>query len=115
VSADLFARAAGLGDVALNAPRNKASVGAILMDSRSGAALDLRARWVGAFPVRAGVYSGAVERYAVTDADLSAPLPGRRNLTLSLAVSNLFDHRHQEFVGAPAIGRLIVGRIRAVF
>lgn len=49
----------------------------------------------------------------------------RRSLTSAFEVgyrgevarelANLFDHRHQEFVGAPAIGRLIVARVRAAF
>jgi iron complex outermembrane receptor protein len=116
VSDDVFPRAAGLGDVVLNAPRNKASVGALLTEPRSGAALDLRARWVGDFPVQAGLaYVGTVRHYTVTDLDLSVPVPGRREITLSLAATNLFDQRHQEFVGAPVLGRLIVGRVRTAF
>jgi iron complex outermembrane receptor protein len=114
-SDDLFRLAAGLGDVALNAPRNKGSLGALLTEPRSGATLDVRTRWVGAFPVRAGVYSGTVRRYAVTDLDLGVSLPGRREVRLSLAATNLFGNRHREFVGAPAIGTLVVGRVRATF
>jgi outer membrane receptor for ferrienterochelin and colicins len=115
VSEDLFRRAVGLGDMALNAPRSKASLGALVTELRSGATLDLRARWVGAFPVRAGVYTGTVPRYAVADLDLGVPVPGRREVTLSLAVTNLFGNRHREFVGAPRLGRLLVARVRVAF
>ena len=101
--------------MALNAPRSKASVGALVTGRRSGATLDLRARWVGAFPVRAGVYTGTVARYAVADLDLGLPVPGRREVTLSLAATNLFGNRHREFVGAPLLGRLLVGRVRVAF
>jgi outer membrane receptor for ferrienterochelin and colicins len=115
VSEDLFRRAVGLGDMALNAPRSKASLGALVTELRSGTTLDLRARWVGAFPVRAGVYTGTVQRYAVADLDLGLPVPGRREVTLSLAVTNLFGNRHRELVGAPLLGRLLVGRVRVAF
>lgn len=90
-------------------------MGAVATEPRTGATLDLRTRWVGAFPVRAGVYTGTVQRYAVTDADLAVPVPGRHGVTISLAATNVFDRRHREFVGAPVIGRLVVARVRAVF
>jgi hypothetical protein len=54
-------------------------------------------------------------RYAVADLNLGLPVPGRRQVTLSLAVTNLFGNRHQEFVGAPLLGRLLVGRVRVAF
>lgn len=115
VSRDLFPRSAGLADVALNAPRNKGAVFVALLDPRSGVTLDVRARWVSAFPVRAGIYVGTVKAYAVTDATVTSPLPWQRSVTLSLSATNLFDRRHLEFVGAPEIGRLVVARARAAF
>jgi hypothetical protein len=32
-----------------------------------------------------------------------------------LEAGNLLDNRHQEFVGAPALGRLVVARLRTRF
>jgi iron complex outermembrane receptor protein len=114
-SRDLFRRSAGLADVALNAPRNKGAVAVAVQEPRSGVTLDVRARWVSSFPVRAGIYVGTVETYGVADLSLMAPLPWRQGVTIGIAATNLFDNRHREFVGAAEIGRLVVTRVRAVF
>jgi hypothetical protein len=42
-------------------------------------------------------------------------LPFAPRTTLLLEAGNLLDQRHQEFVGAPPIGRLIVARLRTRF
>ncbi len=115
VSRDLFPRSAGLADVALNAPRRKGAVTASLLHTRSGLTLDVRQRWVGSFPVRAGIYVGTVTRYAVTDVMLAVPVPRRQGVVVSLAATNVFDYRHREFAGAPEIGRLVVARTRVTF
>jgi hypothetical protein len=35
--------------------------------------------------------------------------------TISAAADNLFDVRHQEFLGSPAIGRLLLVQVRTEF
>ena len=37
------------------------------------------------------------------------------NLKFSLTVQNIFDNEHIEFVGAPKIGRLAIGRLTQSF
>lgn len=74
---------------------------------------DLRGRAVSGFPVQSGVQVGRVEAYLIVDSGVSCVVSRNPALTLSLTASNLLDNRHQEFVGAPAIGRLVLVRLRA--
>jgi iron complex outermembrane receptor protein len=104
-----------IGDVVLGIPRNKGSVTLGYRNTRSGLNTSIRARAVESFPVMNGVYAGNVEAYAVLDLDLSYRIPVNPAATVSLSASNLFDNRHQEFVGAPELGRLVVGRVKVGF
>jgi iron complex outermembrane receptor protein len=105
----------GIADLALNAPRNKASLAANYRDDRAGLATELRGRWVEAFPVNSGVYIGRVDSYMLMDATVTYALPVSRGTELALAATNLFDNRHREFVGAPEIGRMVFFRVRQSF
>jgi hypothetical protein len=42
-------------------------------------------------------------------------LPFARQVMVSVNALNVFDHDHIEFVGAPSIGRLVMGSVRAEF
>ena len=112
VNRNFFKNLDGVSDVALNAPKNKAKVAANYRNERTGLSAELRGRYVDVFPVNSGVFIGKVEAYALMDANLSYVLPFSRATELALSGSNLFDDRHIEFVGAPALGRLIVFRVR---
>jgi iron complex outermembrane receptor protein len=119
----------GIADLALNSPRNKASLSGRYHDERSGLSGELRARWVEGFPVASGVYVGDVRSYGLVDAGLSYALPISRSTIITLNVINLltfhenqdgervnvFDGRHREMVSAPALGRLIMLRVRQTF
>ena len=57
-----------------------------------------------------GVYDGTVDSYAAVDATVKYKLPITKpqfGATLTVGAPNLFDNEVQEFIGAPAIGRLI--------
>ncbi|UCF20461.1 MAG: TonB-dependent receptor [Gemmatimonadota bacterium] len=129
---DNFLSAADLGDqadLALNAPRNKASLSGRYGNERLGLKAELRGRWVEGFPVASGVYVGRVKSYAVVDAQISYALPISRSTEISLSAANLltfyenpdgervnvFSGRHQEMVGAPMLGRLLMLRLRHSF
>ena len=99
----------------LNVPRRKAYGGLTWRQVERDRAAGIEARWVAAFPVNSGAYSGRVGTYTVLDAFLSTPLPFARRTTFLLEAGNLLDRRHQEFVGAPALGRLVVARLRTRF
>ncbi|MGH7573182.1 MAG: TonB-dependent receptor domain-containing protein, partial [Gemmatimonadota bacterium] len=98
-------------DTALNAPKAKGAIGLAFEDGRSGVMAEGRIRSVAGFPVNSGVYVGEVEGYTVFDATFGYRLPFAPAARLDLTVTNLFDEDHQEFVGAPEIGRLGILRL----
>jgi iron complex outermembrane receptor protein len=114
-SKDRVPGAGGFGDIVFNAPRTRAGLGIAYRNSSSGLAAELRGRSVSSFPVESGVFSGRVESYTVLDAAVSQRLPWLGSITVSLSVDNLLDQRHREFVGAPVLGRLVLGRVKAEF
>jgi iron complex outermembrane receptor protein len=114
-SKDRVPGAGGFGDIVFNAPRSRAGLGITYRNSGSGLAAELRGRSVSSFPVESGVFSGRVESYTVLDASVSQRLPGLSSITVTLSVDNLLDQRHREFVGAPVLGRLVLGRVKAEF
>jgi len=102
-------------DVSLNAPQNKGSLGLRWSDRVSGLTLEGRGRYVDEFVMNSGVYIGTVESYAVFDANLGYQLPFAPAATVTLTATNLFDNMHQEFVGSPEIGRLLLARLTYEF
>jgi outer membrane receptor for ferrienterochelin and colicins len=124
VSHDLFPDLGGIADVALNAPQHKASLAVALHNARRDLDASVRTRYVDGFPVISGAFSGQVAPYAVLDADVSWRLPVPYDMTLSVSGWNLvqaqeavgggwqFVDRHREFVSVPALGRMVVTRIR---
>ena len=128
VSHDLFPDVSGIGDVALNAPQNKASLAFTWHDPPRGLAANVKARYIEGFPVISGIFAGQVEPYAVLDADVDWRLPFADRTTLSVSGWNLLQaardpltgawgivSRHREFVRVPALGRVIMTRIRVQF
>ena len=65
-----------------------------------------------------GAYVGTVGSYTSVDAAVEYDLPLNNpafKATLSMNGSNILDDRHQEFVGAPEIGRLVTGGLTVNF
>lgn len=93
-------------DIALNAPTNKGSLGFRYDDRASGFVFGARARFTGEFPMNSGVYVGTLDRYTVFDANVAYRVPGYQGFIVSLTVNNVFDNKHQEFIGAPEIGAI---------
>ncbi|WP_051141362.1 TonB-dependent receptor [Salisaeta longa] len=98
-------------NVALNAPSFKLKSGFDYM-GRSGFSFGLTGRYIQGFPVATGPYVGRVDDYFVMDAyagyAFQESVPG---LKLKVTANNVFDHDHREFVGAPALGRFIIGQL----
>jgi outer membrane receptor protein involved in Fe transport len=66
--------------------------------------------------MNSGVYIGDIDSYGLVDASVGYHIPMTRgSALLTLSAQNLFDDRTQQFVGAPAMGRLIMTRIRYTF
>ena len=82
-----------------------------------------------AFPVNSGYFNSltpnsanaaartypAVKAQTQVDLGMSYKLPIAQKVTWSLNVSNVLDDRESTFPGTPAIGRLIVTRLRYEF
>jgi iron complex outermembrane receptor protein len=105
----------GISDVALNAPKNKASLGVTYRQSPTGVTVDLRGRWVEGFPMNSGVFIGYVDTYKLMDATLAYRFPFAQNTLVSVNVQNVFDDKHFEFVGAPQLGRFIMTQLQVTF
>jgi len=102
-------------DIALNAARHKGSLGLAFDNPANGFSARLRTRATGSFPMNSGVYVGEVSGYMVVDGSLRLDLSRWSGTSVSITGTNIFDHRHQEFVGAPEIGRLWLLQLRREF
>lgn len=115
VSKDLFEDVDGLGDIALNAPKNKFGASVQYLNADLGLGVGFRMRYVAGFPVRSGVYIGDLESYYTFDLNAGYDLPIGPSPRLSLTVQNLLNRRHQQFIGSPEIGRLSMVRLTQTF
>jgi iron complex outermembrane receptor protein len=125
VSRSLFPNVDGVADIALNAPRHKASLRATYHHPAKDLVASATARYVGGFRVISGVFNGSVHRYATLDADLTVPLLYTTRTLLTISGSNLLQATtdqfgagfrlrasHREFVQVPALRRLLLVRVR---
>jgi iron complex outermembrane receptor protein len=114
-------------DLALNSPKNKASLGATYRNERFGLVAEARGRYVEAFPVKTGVYvsSDAVgqdcatgtclEDYALLDINLSYALPISRSTVVTVTGTNVLNNKHLQMIGAPELASLWLMRVRQSF
>ena len=112
---DVAADCSNLEDISLNVPKTRSSLSLRYGSLDSGLAAEARMRRQRGFYANAGVYAGDVEGYTVLDAHVRLPLPGMSRASATLTATNLLDDRHQEFVGAPEIGRLVVAGLTYAF
>ena len=114
----LFPNLGGIADVAMNAPKHKINFGIKYAHPELGLRTGLKVRYRGEFPMDSGAYVGTVGSYTSVDAAVEYDLPLNNpafKATLSMNGSNILDDRHQEFVGAPEIGRLVTGGLTVNF
>jgi iron complex outermembrane receptor protein len=109
------AKAGGFADIALNAPRKKATVSVAYRDATRGWSAEARTRLADHFPMTSGVWVGNVRGYNLLDATATARLPFLRGAAITVSAQNLADQRHAEFFGAPPIGRLVTTRLHYTF
>ncbi len=95
---------------ALNLPKYRASVGAKYSGFMKGLSVELRDRWSNAFLMDDNYWIGSVASQHVVDLTINYRPESWNNLQLTLSVTNLLNNLHEEFVGAPYIGRLTVLR-----
>ncbi|MFN2315337.1 MAG: TonB-dependent receptor domain-containing protein [Gemmatimonadales bacterium] len=115
----------GLSDIALNAPKAKASITGRFRNERSGWSAEARYRAVKGFPINSGVYVTAlnddgtresIPNYNVMDAQVSYRfgLAGQ-TATFSLIANNILDTPYQTFVGVPNLGRTLISKLSYSF
>lgn len=99
-------------DVSMNGPQHKFALNAQFRDPGIGIDAKAQLRYVDSFPVISGLGREDIEAYTVVDINATYTLPTLPALEFGLAVQNVLDNRHREFVGAPEIGRLALLRVK---
>jgi iron complex outermembrane receptor protein len=97
--------------LALNAPSFKAKGGADYRFEDVGLSVGASGNYVEGFPVETGPYVGEVESYFLLDARLGYDFTTIPGLRANLTVKNVLDNEHREFVGAPELGLMVLGRL----
>lgn len=102
-------------ELALNAPKFKAK-GGFAYNVPLGISFNGSARYTNGFPVRSGPYNGNVEDYFLIDIGAGYDFGKTvRGMTVNVAVQNLLNDKHREFIGAPKIGRLATAQLSLTF
>jgi len=101
--------------LALNAPTFKAKLGGSYADP-SGFSVNASGRYTKGFPVLSGPYVGDLEDYFLIDLGAGYAFGNQLSgLRVDVGVSNLLDDDHREFIGAPRLGRVAMGRLTYTF
>jgi outer membrane receptor for ferrienterochelin and colicins len=120
------------GLVTLNAPTLKGGLALDYDNDDTGLFGEIRMRYNDEFPVNSGVYVGTaclnqpgetppalqeacVDSYTLFDLNLGYRLPMVRGATLNVLVNNLLDEQYRPFPGSPAMGRMLIARIKYDF
>ena len=93
----------------INAPRHKASMKIQYNPKRWAVSTGLNARYVDGFNWSSGIYYGDIKSYVVFD--LHAGYEINERVKVNLTLNNMFDHRHVEIIGGPALGRIALLRL----
>ena len=61
--------------------------------------------------MRSGPYVGDVASYFLLDLRAGYDLPSVSGLRFDVTAKNVLDNEHREFVGAPKLGLMLLGRL----
>ncbi|MBI2619298.1 MAG: TonB-dependent receptor [Ignavibacteriales bacterium] len=115
VSRNFFEKLDGATDLSLNAPRSKGSIAVAYRNAEYGLFSKLRYRWTEGFRMNSGVYVGSVSPGSFIDVTLGLQDLGFRGFGVTLSSTNLLNKKHRYFIGAPEIGRMVIGRLSYAF
>ena len=101
-----------LSEVSLNSPTVRGTASLTYRNDDSGVNGGLRFRAQNGFPFNSGPWVGDLDAIATLDANFGFRIPGYEDLWFQVDVSNVFDKAYQSMVGAPAIGRVVLARMR---
>jgi len=99
------------GYVALNAPKHKVNAGVSYLIKKIGLNVGARFQWMAGFPVNSGNFTGRVTPYHDVDLDLSWTPTFHENLNATLSIQNIYNNKHQFFIGSPVIGSMALLRL----
>lgn len=128
LSRNVFADAPGASlanPLAANTPKHRATLTLRRVDEAKGMNMELRGRYMDAFPVNSGVFNSynistptpykAVPVNMFVDAGFSWRLPVAQNIRWSLNVQNLLNNEVPSFAGVASVGRLATTRVQYTF
>lgn len=101
-----------LSEVSLNAPTVRGTASLTYRNDDAGLNGGLRFRAQNGYPFNSGPWVGDLEAITTLDANFGFRVPGYDDLWFQVDISNVFDDAYQSMVGAPAIGRVILARLR---
>ena len=114
VSKNFFAKGTDqIHDIYLNAPKHKYGIQVRYTNQKWKLMADSRLRWVDAFDMLSPFIGHSVESFAVLDANFDWQFVAATHLTVT--IQNILNNEHNEFVGAPRLGRLVIGRLTHSF
>ena len=97
--------------LALNATKLKVKFGGSYAHT-NGLIIHASGRYTRGFPITSGIYIGDIQNYFVLDAGAGYIFRNQFDgLRVDLGISNVLDDNHREFVGAPKLGRVAIGRL----
>ena len=99
-------------EVSLNSPTVRGTAALTYRNDDAGINGGLRFRAQNGYPFNSGPWVGDLEAVTTLDANFGFRVPGYDDLRFQVDVSNVFDDVYQSMVGAPAIGRVILARLR---
>ena len=101
-----------LSEVSLNSPTVRGTASLTYRNDDSGINGGLRFRAQNGFPFNSGPWAGDLAAITTLDANFGFRIPGYEDLWFQVDVSNVFDQAYQSMAGAPAIGRVVLARMR---
>ncbi|WP_420448441.1 TonB-dependent receptor [Candidatus Palauibacter sp.] len=101
-----------VNEVSLNSPTVRGTAALTYRNDDAGINGGLRFRAQNGYPFNSGPWAGDLEAVTTLDANFGFRVPGYDDLRFQVDVSNVFDDVYQSMVGAPAIGRVILARLR---
>ena len=101
-----------LSEVSLNSPTVRGTASLTYRNDDSGVNGGLRFRAQNGFPFNSGPWVGDLDAITTLDANFGFRIPGYEDLWFQVDVSNVFDKAYQSMLGAPAIGRVVLARMR---
>lgn len=101
-----------VNEVSLNSPTVRGTAALTYRNDDAGINGGLRFRAQNGYPFNSGPWVGDLEAVTTLDANFGFRVPGYDDLRFQVDASNVFDDVYQSMVGAPAIGRVILARLR---